>query len=78
MNASNPLIITSYAGRDQRNVPVLVELAEALGCGILESIRTYVNFPASHWAYLGSTLGGKDPEGHIQRADIILVFETVT
>jgi len=70
------LIITSYGGKDQRNVPLLVELAETLGCGVLESIGAYVNFPASHWAHLGSTLGGRDLEGHIQSADVILVFET--
>jgi acetolactate synthase-1/2/3 large subunit len=75
-SATRPLIITSYAGKDQRNVALLVELAERLGCGVLESIGSYVNFPASHWAHLGSTLRGNDLEGHIQAADVILVFES--
>ena len=75
-SAKNPLIVTSYAGKDQRNVAALVKLSEALGCGVLESIGAYVNFPASHWGNLGSTAGGKDLEGHIKAADVILVFES--
>ena len=51
-------------------------MAETLGCGVLESVAAYVNFPASHWAHLGSTVGGKDLEGHIKVADVILVFES--
>jgi acetolactate synthase-1/2/3 large subunit len=74
--ARNPLIVTSYAGKDQRNVALLVKLSEALGCGVLESIGAYVNFPASHWGNLGATLGGKDLEGHLKTADVILVFES--
>ena len=74
--AKNPLIITSYAGKDQRNVASLVKLSEALGCGVLESIGAYVNFPASHWGNLGATVGGKDLEGHIKAADVIIVFES--
>jgi hypothetical protein len=35
-----------------------------------------MNFPANHWAHLGSTLGGKDLKGHITKADVILVFES--
>jgi acetolactate synthase-1/2/3 large subunit len=53
-----------------------VDLAETLGCGVLESVSSYVNFPASHWAHLGSTLAGKDLEGHMQKADVIVVFES--
>jgi acetolactate synthase I/II/III large subunit len=75
-NAVNPLIVTSYAGKNKKNVALLVELAETLGCGVLESIAGYVNFPASHYAHLGSTLGGRDLEGHIKAADVILVFES--
>jgi acetolactate synthase I/II/III large subunit len=74
--AKFPLIITSYAGKDQRNPPLLVQLAERLGCGVLDSIGAYMNFPANHWAHLGATLGGKDLEGHIKKADVILVFES--
>jgi len=77
-NAKNPLIITSYGGKDKRNVSLLVKMAEELGCGVLESIGAYVNFPASHWAHLGSTLGGRDLEGHIKASDVIVAFETGT
>jgi thiamine pyrophosphate-dependent acetolactate synthase large subunit-like protein len=75
-DAKNPLTITSYGVKDQRNVRLLVELAETLGSGVLESVAAYVNFPASHCAHLGSTVGGKDLGGHIKAADVILVFES--
>ena len=50
--ARHPLIVTSYLGRNPDAVPVLVELAELLGIGVLESAAFCVNFPGDHPLHL--------------------------
>lgn len=70
-NAEYPVIVTSYLGRNQANVPKLVQLAERLGIAVLETNQSHVNFPANHPLHLGYKV-----EDIIGDADVILAFET--
>jgi acetolactate synthase-1/2/3 large subunit len=74
--ARHPLIVTSYLGRNPDAVPVLVELAEMLGIGVLESAAFCVNFPGEHPLHCGYqfTTTGQDPM--LARADVILVVDS--
>ena len=52
-SATNPLIVTSYLGRNPDAVPALVELAELLAIPVLESAACHVNFPGDHQLHAG-------------------------
>lgn len=72
--ARRPLILATGAGRDPAAVPLLVELAEAGGIGVVEVDPTHVNFPSSHPLHVGYTQpSGVDPA--LAEADVILVVE---
>ena len=69
----NPLIITEEAGRDPGVVAKLVELAELLGAGVVESrASSYVNFPRTHPLHAGF-----EPQEFLQEADAILLLGVV-
>ncbi|HLN85646.1 MAG TPA: thiamine pyrophosphate-binding protein [Candidatus Limnocylindrales bacterium] len=71
--AKNPLIITEEAGRDPAVVEKLVELAEVLGAGVVESrASSYVNFPRTHPLHAGF-----EPQEFLQEADAILLLGVV-
>jgi acetolactate synthase I/II/III large subunit len=71
--AKNPLIITEEAGRDPAVVEKLVELAELLGAGVVESrASSYVNFPRTHPLHAGF-----EPQEFLQEADAILLLGVV-
>jgi acetolactate synthase-1/2/3 large subunit len=71
--AKNPLIITEEAGRDPRVVEKLVELAELLGAGVVESrASSYVNFPRTHPLHAGF-----EPAEFLQDSDVILLLGVV-
>ena len=71
--AKNPLIITEEAGRDLGVVDQLVELAELLGSGVVESrASSYVNFPRTHPLHAGF-----EPAEFLQEADVILLLGVV-
>ena len=72
-SAKNPLIITEEAGRDPGVVAKLVELAELLGAGVVESrASSYVNFPRTHPLHAGF-----EPQEFLQEADAILLLGVV-
>jgi acetolactate synthase-1/2/3 large subunit len=72
-NAKNPIIITEEAGRDPGVVEQLVELAELLGAGVVESrASSYVNFPRTHHLHAGF-----EPQEFLQEADAILLLGVV-
>jgi acetolactate synthase I/II/III large subunit len=75
-NASHPLIVTSYLGRNPDAVPALVELAELLAIPVLESAGFYVNFPGDHPLHCGYqfTTTGQNPV--LAQADVILVVDS--
>jgi acetolactate synthase-1/2/3 large subunit len=71
--AKNPLIITEEAGRNPRVVGQLVELAELLGAGVVESrASSYVNFPRTHHLHAGF-----EPAEFLQEADAIFLLGVV-
>jgi acetolactate synthase-1/2/3 large subunit len=71
--AKNPLIITEEAGRSTVTVQKLVELAELLGAGVVESrASSYVNFPRTHPLHAGF-----EPQEFLQEADAILLLGVI-
>lgn len=72
--AQRPLIITAAAGRVAAAVPLLLELAESGGIGVLETAPECMNFPANSYCHIGYT---EITETHaaIMDADAILVVD---
>jgi acetolactate synthase-1/2/3 large subunit len=71
--AKNPLIITEEAGRSTVTVQKLVELAELLGAGVVESrASSYINFPRTHPLHAGF-----EPQEFLQEADAILLLGVI-
>ena len=68
--AKNPLIITSYLGRNKDSVAELIQLSEKLGVPILDSGASYMNFPTDHPMHYG---GFAQPL--LKDADVILVID---
>lgn len=72
-NAENPVIWATHAGRHTSAVPRLVELAETLGCGVLDG-RAFLNFPMNHPLFLGFQSYGQETP-LIEEADVLLNVE---
>ncbi|RYP23346.1 hypothetical protein DL766_007530 [Monosporascus sp. MC13-8B] len=71
--AENPLLITGYAGRNQKIPGALVELANTVkGLRVLDMGGSDMCFPASHPAWLGLRFG---IEPFIEKADVIVVVD---
>lgn len=67
--AEHPLLITSYAGRDETAVPVLCEFAETVGVPVVEQAPAFdLNFPRDHPLHYGFAA-----EPYLDEADLILV-----
>jgi acetolactate synthase-1/2/3 large subunit len=70
VQAENPVMYTTRAGRNPDAVLELVRLAELLAIPVMESTNAdRLNFPMTHWAY-GTGPAAKD-------ADVLLVMEDV-
>lgn len=67
--ASQPLILTAYAGRDPRAVGAIVRLAETIGAPVIE-LRQRLNFPSTHPLHLGFYA-----MPYLERADCVLVVD---
>jgi len=74
--ARHPLIVTSYLGRNPDAVPVLVDLAELLGIGVLESVASCVNFPGDHPLHCGYQFTTAEQDPALAQADVILVVDS--
>ena len=75
MDAGNPIILATNMGRNTSAVHKLVELAELLGCGVLDG-RAFLNFPMNHPLFLGFRRR-YDEESHlVKEADVLLCVET--
>ncbi|EON99049.1 putative acetolactate synthase protein [Phaeoacremonium minimum UCRPA7] len=73
VEATSPLIITGYSGRNHASVPQLVQLVEAIpGVQVLDTLGSDVCFPFSHRASLGVGIG-RHPK--IEQADVILILD---
>jgi acetolactate synthase-1/2/3 large subunit len=74
--AQHPLIVTSYLGRNPEAVPVLVELAELLAIGVLESAAFCVNFPGDHPLHCGYQFTTTEQNPVLAQADVIVVADS--
>jgi acetolactate synthase I/II/III large subunit len=74
--AENPLIITSYLGRDPSAVPVLAALAEELAIPVIESAAFCVNLPADHPMHRGWQFTTRQQNPLLAAADVILTVDS--
>jgi len=71
--ARNPLIVTEEAGRSPAVVERLVELAELVGAGVVETHNTtFGNFPRTHPLH-----GGFAPKEYLHAADLVFLLAAV-
>jgi len=71
--ATNPIIVAEDAGRSAKSVECLVEIAELLGSGVVETRSTgCVNFPRTHPLH-----AGYEPAEHLKDADAILLLSVI-
>ncbi|KAL2131729.1 hypothetical protein VTI74DRAFT_4660 [Chaetomium olivicolor] len=71
--AKEPLLITGYAGRNQKVPAALVELANTVkGLRVLDAGGSDMCFPANHPGWLGLRYGVEDA---IRTADVIVVLD---
>jgi acetolactate synthase-1/2/3 large subunit len=74
--AERPLVITSYLGRHPEAVARLVELCELLAIPVIESVPSYVNFPADHPLHLGYQWNTPGQNPTLATADVVLVLSS--
>ena len=74
-DATHPLIITSYLGRNPRAVPVLVSLSDRLAVPVYASCPASVEFPMNHPHFVGLSYG-YGPNTWLREADVILVIDS--
>ncbi len=74
--ARHPLIVTSYLGRNPDAVAALVELADSLAIGVLESVPSHMNFPADHPLHRGYQFTTTEQNPVLAEADVILVVDS--
>ncbi len=71
--AKNPVIVAEDAGRTAKTVELLVEIAELLGAGVVETRSTgCVNFPRTHPLH-----AGYEPAEHLKDADALLLLSVI-
>jgi acetolactate synthase-1/2/3 large subunit len=71
--AATPLVVTSYLGRDPAAVAALTELCELAAIGVIESVPTWMNFPAGHPLHLGYQWNTAGQNPLLAAADVVLV-----
>lgn len=74
--AQHPLVVTSYLGRNPAAVGALVQLCERLAIPVVESVPSYVNFPAAHPLYCGSQWNEPVQNERLGEADLVLVLDS--
>jgi len=71
--AKNPVIVAEDAGRTLKSVEHLVEIAELLGAGVVETRSTgCVNFPRKHALH-----AGYEPAEYLKDADMLLLLAVI-
>jgi acetolactate synthase-1/2/3 large subunit len=71
--ASHPVIVAEDSGRTLKSVECLVEIAELLGCPVVETRSTgAINFPRTHPLH-----SGYDPKEGVQGADVIFLLAVI-
>jgi acetolactate synthase I/II/III large subunit len=72
--ASAPLVVTSYLGRDHAAVRQLIRLCELAAVGVVESVPAEVNFPDDHPLHLGYQWNRPGQNPVLAEADLVLVL----
>jgi acetolactate synthase-1/2/3 large subunit len=73
LTAANPLVVTSYLGRDPDAVAALTGLCELVAAGVVESVPMRMNFPAGHPLHLGYQWNTAGQNPVLAAADVVLV-----
>ncbi|MDV2883705.1 thiamine pyrophosphate-requiring protein [Alkalihalophilus pseudofirmus] len=76
LQAENPLIVTTYLGRNHESVEELIKLAERLAIPVLESAPSYMNFPSEHPLHVGYVWNEPVQDEQLAKADLILVLDS--
>ena len=71
INSKNPLVITSYLGRNENGFKALIKLAELISIPVIEAYPHYINFPSNHSLHLGY-----DVQPFLMNSDFILLIDT--
>ncbi|WP_245808835.1 thiamine pyrophosphate-requiring protein [Shouchella patagoniensis] len=74
--AKNPLIVTTYLGRNLQAVDELIQLSERLAIPVLESAPSYMNFPSNHLMHVGYVWNEAKQDQMLANADLILVIDS--
>lgn len=69
-NSKNPILITSYLGRNIESVDLLVEFCELLSIPVIESNPSYMNYPTEHPLHMGFEGGDL-----LDNADVVVVLD---
>jgi thiamine pyrophosphate-dependent acetolactate synthase large subunit-like protein len=71
--AAHPVIVAEDSGKTLKSVQCLVEIAELLGCPVVETRSTgAINFPRTHALH-----SGYDPKEGVQGADVIFLLAVI-
>ncbi|MFB4162408.1 thiamine pyrophosphate-requiring protein [Alteribacillus sp. JSM 102045] len=74
--AKNPLVVTSYLGKNTSAVKELVELCEKCAIPVIESVPNYMNFPSDHPMHCGYQWNTPTQNEQLAKADLVLVFDS--
>ena len=76
VKAQNPLIVTSYLGRNKDAVDELVRLSNKLAIPVFESAPNYVNFPSDNPMQCGYQWNSPEQNELLAKADVVLVLDS--
>lgn len=76
VKAKNPLIVTSYLGRNPEAVAELEKLCNRLAIPVLESVPHTMNFPTDHPMHIGYQWNVPNQNELLAEADFVLVLDS--
>lgn len=76
VKAKNPLIVTSYLGRNPEAVRELEKLCNRLAIPVLESVPHTMNFPTDHPMHIGFQWNVPNQNELLAEADFVLVLDS--
>ncbi|HHW37300.1 MAG TPA: thiamine pyrophosphate-requiring protein [Bacillales bacterium] len=76
VKAKNPLIVTSYLGRNPEAVGELEKLCNRLAIPVLESVPHTMNFPTDHPMHIGYQWNVPNQNELLAEADFVLVLDS--